>query len=662
MTSRKTTLEMPKKMTPEKTTLEKIKTRNMTSLKSILLLTALALLAALTGCSSSSSTPPPPITVTLSTIGSTLTVNSQTLITAAVANDPVAGSVTWSCTPSSSCGTFNPTTTTTGVATTYTAPATVTSGVVITAALTGDTSVFASTSTISIAGATLADGNYVFSLNGSDTDQDFENSYSVSGVFTISGGAVTGGEQDFVDFYFADNDQINPTGSSVTTTADGNLQITLALCNGTGANACAGADTNIGVSGVETLAGSVLPMNTNKALITEFDDWATSSGELNAQDTAAAAITPSGGYAFGVNGSDGGNAPLSIGGIINVDGSGTISGAGSVFDLNDTLNTGLFQGETFTASTVSAPDSFGRVTFTLSATDTADFNTGFVFVGYIVDSSKIRLVETFDGYAGSTGGTAFSQTGTGGFTTASVSGNSYVVGLNGFDTLYALQAAGLFTLNADGTVGGFINYNDNTGTGVQAPSAITGGTYLIDSTGRVTLSNITSSILENTVDAQFYLDGNGNLLALSMDTGDVLGGRGFQQSGGGAFTASSFSGPYGFDATGVDYSDGAEIDGVGPILADGVGTFAGFADVNWIFSVGPTYPDAPVTAAFTAASNGIFTGTITGVDADTCSLYGFGTTTCSADAFAYYMIDATGDNIAIETDPNQVTLGYFVQQ
>ena len=64
--------------------------RNMTILKSILLLTALAIFATLTGCSSSSSTPPPPITVTLSTVGSPLTVNSQTPITATVANDPIA--------------------------------------------------------------------------------------------------------------------------------------------------------------------------------------------------------------------------------------------------------------------------------------------------------------------------------------------------------------------------------------------------------------------------------------------------------------------------------------------------------------------------------------------------------------------------------------------
>ena len=630
-------------------TLKKMTFRNLTILKSTLLLTALAAFATLTGCSSSS---PQPLTVTLSTVSSPLTVNSQTPITATVANDSASGGVTWSCTPASTCGTFNPTTTASGVATTYTAPATVGS-VTITATSVTTSTISASTSSISIAGATLAMAPTLLADRRGQQLPLFG-----FGSFTLAGGAFSAGsagEQDFVDYGSTlAFDQINPVGSSVTTTADGNLQITLVTCNGTD---CTNVDALVGPggNGIETLAGSVLPSNANRALITEFDSWATSSGELNLQGAVA---TPSGGYAFGLNGVDIDDYLASVGGIINVDGSGTISGSGSVFDVNDSMNGGLFQGETVTGGSVTAPDSFGRVTFTLN---NSDF-TSLILNGYVVDATKIRLVEDpFDGFGGSTGGTAFSQTGTGSFSTASVSGNSYAVGLIGADT-FALQAAGLFTLNADVTVGGFLNYNDNTGTGVQAPSAITGGTYSIDSTGRVTLTNITASIVSGGFDAQFYLDGNGNLLALSMDTGDVLGGRGFLQTGGGSFTAASFNGPYAMDATGVDYNEGDELDSVGPVVADGVGTFTGFGDVNWIFSTGPTYPDAPVSGAFTAASNGIFTGTITGLDANTCSLYGFGTTSCTTDAFAYYMIDATGDNIAIETDPNQVTLGYFVQQ
>lgn len=630
----------------------------MTFRKSILLLIALGMIGALVGCSSSSSHPTV-ITVSLSAVSTPLTVNSQTAITATTSD--TAG-VTWSCTPAGSCGTFNPTTTLTGAATTYTAPAIVTSNVVITATSVTNPAISASTSAITIAGARLADGNYVFSLFGSDfaTDQ-----YSVSGVFTVALGAITGGEQDFVDFQnFTESDLINPTGSSVTSAADGNLQITLATCLGAD---CTQNDTNLGVAGVETLVGSVLPLNPNKALITEFDSSASSSGELSLQDPTAIA-TPSGGYAFGLNGVDLNFCQVAFGGVINVDDIGgtvgTISGAGSIFDANDCFSGTTFQAETFIASSVSAPDLLGRVVFTLNPTDAVDFPQ-IVLVGYIVDANKIQLVEGFDSFVGTTGGTAFSQGGnTGTFTATSVSGSSYVVGLIGFDTCFALQTAGLFTFNADGSISGFINYNDTCAApGVQPPSAITGGTWVEDvGTGRVTLTGVTDGII--TFNAQIELDGNGNLQALSMDSSDTIEGRGFQQSGGGTFAATSFSGAYATGVTGYDFNFLDEFDAVGPLAADGAGTFGGFTDLNWIFSTapGPTFSDAPVSGTFTADASGVFTGTGTGVDVTSCSLFNASGTGCTSDAFSYYLIDATGDSIVIETDQNQVTFGYFLQQ
>jgi len=35
---------------------------------------------------------------------------------------------------------------------------------------------------------------------------------------------------------------------------------------------------------------------------------------------------------------------------------------------------------------------------------------------------------------------------------------------------------------------------------------------------------------------------------------------------------------------------------------------------------------------------------------------------CTDDTFIYYLVDPAGNNIAIETDGNQITLGYFIQQ
>jgi hypothetical protein len=117
-------------------------------------------------------------------------------------------------------------------------------------------------------------------------------------------------------------------------------------------------------------------------------------------------------------------------------------------------------------------------------------------------------------------------------------------------------------------------------------------------------------------------------------------------------------------AGGADVTSEFEFDAVGSFSADGVGTFAGFVDINW-FGPPATATDQPVAGTFvttgTAASNGIFSGgTITGLDVISCPT--FGGSGCTADTFNYYLIDATGDNIAIETDLNQLTLGYFAQQ
>jgi hypothetical protein len=151
----------------------------------------------------------------------------------------------------------------------------------------------------------------------------------------------------------------------------------------------------------------------------------------------------------------------------------------------------------------------------------------------------------------------------------------------------------------------------------------------------------------------------------ATSSGDVVAGVGF---GGpnftpSSFTASSFTGNYALDVSGDDDTASEfELDGVGPATAT-AGTIAGTVDLNWL-STALTYPGTTVSGTYAAtgagASNGIFTGTITGVDANTCITGGVAS--CNVDNFSYYLIDATGDNIAIETDENQLTLGFFLQQ
>ena len=471
---------------------------------------------------------------------------------------------------------------------------------------------------INITGPPLADGNYVFSVSGRDAISGGA-PYSVAGAFTIAGGVITGGEQDFGDAGTIVSDLINSTGNNISATSDGNLQIVLNICNGTD---CTTADTSVGVNGVETFNGTLYCNCT--ALITEFDSSATAGGVLDLQTNPSA---PSGGYAFALGGIDSGASTVVIGGILNIDSPGGISGAGSVFDINDAGLAAPLQAQTFDASTVSALDSFGRVTITLNPS-VASGIAQIVLVGYVADSKHIRLVETSDNFGGTTGGTALGQGPNTGLITT-IAGNSYVVGVSGQETAGGvLQAAGLLTANSDGTLSGTVNYNDLTGVGTQVPISITGGAYTIDPTGTgyVTMTGVTDGTAN--FNLQLYLTGDGHALAATMDTNDALVGLGFGQVGVGNFTAGSFSGKYAMGVGGVDSVSENEFDAAGPITADGVSAFSGTADLNQLF--GATSPDLTVSGTFTADPSGIFTGTMTGVDV---------TTNTNTDNFVYYLID-----------------------
>jgi hypothetical protein len=504
----------------------------------------------------------------------------------------------------------------------------------------------------------------VYHLSGWDNADD--SPYFVSGVITVSGtlsaGTITAGEQDLVDFSEVASDLINPTGSTVTTTADGNVQIVLNTCNGTD---CTSSDTNVGASGIETFNVSLYPSSTAKAFINEYDTFGSAGGELNLQDSTAAAATPSAGYAFSVGGLDQTGEPLVVGGVINVDNAGgttgAISGTGSIFDASDDGTP--FPAELLSASTVSTPDTFGRVQFTLNATDTTDFPQ-IIFVGYIVDSSTVRLIETSDTLLGTLGGTARSQgANTGQFSSTSLSGNSYVFAMNGFDGNFVLQTAGVLAASSS-SISGFMDFNDLTGTEPTIPDPVSAPAYTVDSTGRVTITGLTDGT--NTSNLQLYLDGSGQARAITLDTTDAIYGFAFQQSGAGTLTDANFTGTYAQEITGWDFNFDGEFDAVGATTATGAtDTTSGFVDLNWVFSAGPTYTNVSTsgTYAYNSSFNGdgVLTGSVTGIDLSTCPTFGVGTT-CSSDAFDSYLIDATGDSIFIETDTNQLSLGYNAQQ
>jgi hypothetical protein len=564
------------------------------------------------------------------------------------------GGVTWSCTPAATCGSFTPQS---GTSASYAAPPSA-GAVTITAALASypDISVSAPVNVVA-----QLNGYYVFSLSGTSKNPDAPSTlqpYSVAGVFYVTDGNIKNGEQDSFTTGATTPDSISAIGSSYGLTADGHLLVQLQV-----------GDPSVGVNGFETFDAAFLPLNPNRALLTEFDSSVAASGTLDWHDPMVSFATPSGGYVFELNGLStltNYNGPMSMAGVINIDGTGTISGTGSMFDACIAGSGNEYLAQTFAtgSNTVSTPpDQFGRVYFILNPANNDHFPQQITLAGYIVDASHIRLVEIIGGFGGILGGSALGQgTSTGTFSSTNVSGQSYVIGLTGADVKDAAQLAGVLVFNADGTVSGFGNYNDLTPPS-QGPNPITAATYTVDATGRVTITGVNSApfnVGTNTIDyLELYLDGSGHAVATVLNgSANAIGGLGYQQNQTTPFTTASLSGAYVIDATGWDHSESGELDAVGAVTATASSaTFTGSADLNWLLSSSPTATNLPLSGTLSvaggAAANGVFTGSMTGLDV---------TTPANKDQFSFYMIDSNGDAIAIETDLNQLTLVSIFQQ
>jgi hypothetical protein len=564
-----------------------------------------------------------------------LQVGAEFQLTATIDNDVSANpEVTWTvvCGTTTSCGSFQPATTASGSATVYTAPATIPAGGSVTVTATSVTDKTKSDSVkivVTAAAATLANGTYVFQITGPPGNQ----ANFVTGVLVANNGRITGGEQDSISYSTDSNGNPfgNPifqsiTGGSYGTTADGNLQISIAL----------------GQNQVETLNGTLGAGNHG---FVAGINGASASASLDLQSSAAA---PSGGYAISLFGGDGSQAPTWLAGVLNIDGPGSISGAGSILDV---IDAGGQQSGTYTlgVGSVSAPDGQGRVQIQVQAN--ASTLPPITLVGYIVDATHIRLIESGDtgnaaNYQGVLGGLALGQgAGTGQFSTAAVAGSTYVFGAQGDDAQGSLQIAGVFTLDANGSVTGTLNWNDLTGKAAQTPQPFT-GTFSVDPTGRVTLTQLTDASTFS-YSMHFYLATGGNALLISNDSDDIFDGQGFQQQTT-AFTAASFSGTYGLNLTQFTPNIGAsglqELPAIGTITAvagSGSDSASGFADP------GNGGADFAISGSVDTQQSGIFHAALTGLDPGSPA---------NPASFTLYVVDGTRA-VLIETDGIALTLG-----
>jgi hypothetical protein len=307
----------------------------------------------------------------------------------------------------------------------------------------------------------------------------------------------------------------------------------------------------------------------------------------------------------------------------------------SVFDYNDGGSVG--QAQSFASGSVTAPDSFGRVTFNLTPS-TASGVPAFVLTGYIVGTNRIQLVESQNDTLGADlGGTALGQgSNTFNFNAAMLANSSYTYAGAGADVNGLTSIAGVFSFSAAGAVSGSMVLNDISFFG---SNTIT-GTYTVDPTGRVTLSNVIAQPLSPTAPFTFqlYLDGNGNALELGVDDLEVTTGPAYHQTS----QSADFEGNYAIAGAGfLDTSTAPYWGAVGPVTVSS-DAFKGYTDYTLQGST-TLYPTTTLSGTENS-STGVLS--LSGLNQPAFT---------TANIFNYYPIDGSRV-LAIENDGLQIGL------
>jgi hypothetical protein len=270
---------------------------------------------------------------------------------------------------------------------------------------------------------------------------------------------------------------LQPFSEAIVFTADGNGNLSITADDGNQGGGTFSLSSSpetgtysIGSDGTGSLIFNNIPNNyaitmidDSHFYIVEQDPFATSSGLGEKQDTSAFTAAPSGNFVFKAHNV---NTSSRVGGI-------TIT-AGAIAGTEDLLSFGLLSSSHPVSTTVamSAPDSNGRGTFTLSDGSSCNY--------YVVNANKFYFISNVGSVEA---GQAETQSGS--FSVATLAaGNSYVFGSSG-DTsnVLGIHSAGVFTTDGNGGItDGAVDYvQDAT---VNSDLAVSGGTYTLASTGR----------------------------------------------------------------------------------------------------------------------------------------------------------------------------------
>jgi hypothetical protein len=417
--------------------------------------------------------------------------------------------------------------------------------VILTAKQTENGSSFSTSATITVQlSAQSLSGQYAFTLAGDNNGTP----YRAAGSINFNGSnSITGGSED-----------INLQGAVTTVNITGGTYTFSATDNRLTAN----LQTD---HGFQTWHGVL--SNRSHGYLEDVSAGVSGGGTLDLQDTTKftqAAVT--GNYTFRVAGFDTSSpaGPFGEVGAFTTDGAGNVSSG--LLDANDAGS--QTSNQTVTGSFTAPSATTGRGTLTLTSGLGSQ-----TFAYYIVDSSRLKLVETTSTRS-SAGDAVLQQNGP--YSAANFQGLIALV-LSGRAGGNALGLGGLVTLSAGNITGGALDVN-NGGNMISGPT-ITGGTYAVQdaTTGR---TQATVALSGRTISFVFYPQSNSALNILETEATQVSSGVGVLSTGANSGN-SVLQGNYALGLTGINIAAGTiQEDVVGQLVANGGGAFTGTVDVS----------------------------------------------------------------------------------
>lgn len=376
-------------------------------------------------------------------------------------------------------------------------------------------------------------GSYAYHLNGINTNGQ----YAEAGVFTADGnGNITSGVDDL-------NQLGNQAGFSpgfpitgrYTIGKDGNGTILFTLTS---------------LQPPNTFQVSITMVSTSQLYMTEADTFANASGEANQQDTSAFSAPPTGTFAFRLH--DVGSTSSA-----SLLGATTFSGTGLSGTLDELRGGALDQNVAISASSVQAPDSTGRGTF--SFTDSLNITGTYVY--YVINSSTVELLQQDANHLAI--GRMEKQSGG----PYKLSGN-YVFGSQGdTSTILGVRSAGGFTSDGTSQITG--GAYDSVQDGNQIVNQPFTGSFTQTSNGRIAVTlnpNGGSPISE-----VFWMVNSGRAFFLVNDSSKVEDGTMDQQQSM-TFANGSLTGQYAFGNDGFFFQSSFPfLTRVGTFIPDGNG-------------------------------------------------------------------------------------------